>query len=96
MSGNGAGRLDQLIGAAAAVALEVEGDVRVADLLEGLGHFERQAVLQKVPHFGGADLDAGQVKCGVRSAEFPVAASATPLRIPNSGLRNSWWRTRTS
>src|ERR1035441_8581164 len=62
-------RLENLVGAATAVALEVEGNVLVADLFKGLGHFRRSSVLQELPHFSGANLDAGQVKRGVRSAE---------------------------
>src|ERR1019366_5478140 len=53
-----------LVGAAAAVALEVEGDVCVTDLLECLGHSDRVSVLQELSHFGGADLDTGQVEDG--------------------------------
>ena len=55
-------RLQDLVNAAAAVALEVEGDVGVTDLLERRSHFKRHAVFQELAYFGGADFDAGQVE----------------------------------
>src|ERR1035441_2112975 len=80
-------RLENLVGAATAVALEVEGNVRVADLFKGLGHFRRSSVLQELPHFSGGHLAAGQVKRGVRSAECGMGRLRTRVAIPHSEFR---------
>ena len=52
----------RLIGAAAAIALEVKGDVCVADLPKRFSDLGRSPVLQELAHLGGADLDARQVE----------------------------------
>jgi len=46
----------------AAIALQIQGDVGVADFFQGLGHAGDSAIGQEFWHFLGADFDAGQVE----------------------------------
>ena len=55
--------LENLVSAAAAITLQIEGDVGVADLFQGGSHFCGDAVLEEFGEFGGTDFDASQ-KCG--------------------------------
>src|ERR1035441_1998997 len=69
-------RLENLVGAATAVALEVEGNVRVADLFKGLGHFRRSSVPQSTHGHNGGTCPPGEATPDGCGSTSPPTSSA--------------------